>query len=219
LRYGNKPKNFPEFCDGCEKPFDIDHAMNCKVGGNVKHGHDQLRDECAALAEMAWGGVRVEPFLKDQSGNYIPGSDLRADFMVRGVWERQRIAFFDNRILDADAPSRFHRNMHYETALRSAVREKKRLYGDTCEDLRASFTPLVCTVDGVCHREFIAFQKRLASRLATKWQEAYSKVMNWVRVRIQFALIRAIDLRLRGNRKKIHSFGFEDGAGLGLVWN
>ena len=109
--------------------------------------------------------------------------------------------------------------MHYETALRSAVREKKRLYGDTCEDLRASFTPLVCTVDGVCHREFIAFQKRLASRLATKWQEAYSKVMNWVRVRIQFALIRAIDLRLRGNRKKNHSFGFEDGAGLGLVWN
>ena len=40
--------------------------------------------------------------------------------------------------------------------------------------------------------------------------------MGWVRVRVQFALIRAIDLRLRSSRKRIRGLGLEDGAALGL---
>ena len=37
------------------------------------------------------------------------------------------MAFFDNRILDADAASRFNRNMSYVvTAMRTAVQEKKK---------------------------------------------------------------------------------------------
>mmetsp|Transcript_17208 Transcript_17208/g.22377 ORF Transcript_17208/g.22377 Transcript_17208/m.22377 type:complete len:114 (+) Transcript_17208:140-481(+) len=74
--------------------------------------------------------------------------------------------------------------------MRSAVQRKKRLYNEACEDLRASFTPLVvCTVDGVFHRDFVGFQKRVAARLATKWQRPYSVVCNFVRVRLrlQFA--------------------------------
>ena len=150
----------------------------------MKHGHDQMRDECALLAEMAYGKVTIEPYLKDSSGTLID-RDLRADFMVNGVWERQRVAFFDNRILDADAPSRFSRNISYETAMRAAVREKRQLYGNACEDLRASFTPPVCTVDGVFHREFVAFMKRVAAtRLATNWQRPYSAVSNYVKVRL-----------------------------------
>ena len=38
--------------------------------------------------------------------------------------------------------------------------------------------------------------KHLASKLATKWQRSYSVVMNWARVRTQFAIIRAVDLQL-----------------------
>ena len=144
--------------------------------------------------------------------------DLCADFMVNGVWKRQLEEFFDNPILDADAPSRFSRNMLCETAMRAAVREKRQLYGNTCEDLRASFTPLVCTVDGIFHREFVAFMKRVAARLAVKWQKPYSAVSNYVKVRLQFALIRAVDLRIRGSRKRVHDTGFADGAGLGLVF-
>ena len=217
VRYGKEPRCLPGKCDGCGENFNLEHALNCKKGGNVKHGHDQMRDECALLTEMAYGKVTIEPFLKDSSGRPVE-KDLRADFMANGVWERQRVAFFDNRIIDADAPSRFSRNMNYETAMRAAVREKRRLYNDACEDLRATFTPLVCTVDGVFHREFEAFQKRIAARLATKWQCPYSVVCNYVRVRLQFALIRAVDLRIRGSRKRIHGSGFMDGAGLGLIF-
>ena len=93
------------------------HALNCMKGGNIKLGHDQVRDECVHLCTMAYeaAGVKKEPFLRDASGN-VRDKDLRADFLAIGVWERQRVAFFDNhRILDADAPSRFDRNTSYVT--------------------------------------------------------------------------------------------------------
>ena len=60
--------------------------------------------------------------------------------------------------------------------------------------------------------------KRVAAVLAEKWNKPYGVVMCWVRVRLQFALIRAVDLRLRGSTKAFHGFGMMDEAGMGLVY-
>ncbi|CAM9457865.1 unnamed protein product, partial [Heterosigma akashiwo] len=201
LRHGQELRGLPSVCDGCGAPFSLEHALNCMKGGNIKLGHDQVRDECVHLCTMAYGaaGVKKEPFLRDASGN-VRDKDLRADFLAIGVWERQRVGVFDNRILDADAPSRFDRNTSYVTAMRAAVQEKKTRYLERCEEMAGSFTPLVCTVDGVFHREFVAFMKRVAAALAGRWGKSYEEVMCWVRIRLQFALIRAVDLRLRGSR-------------------
>ena len=55
---------------------------------------------------MAFDGVVVEPIM-----DMVPEGDrtgqpaLRADWLARGVWEDNRVAFFDNRIIDANAPS------------------------------------------------------------------------------------------------------------------
>ena len=64
----------------------------------------------------------------------------------------------------------------------------------------------------------MAYQKRLASRLATKWDKSYmySVVVAWVRVQTQFAIIRAVDLRLRGTRRRLVGLTLQDGAGLGV---
>ena len=135
----------------------------------------------------------------------------------QGVWEGNRVAFFDNRIIDADAPGYVHSNLSWEAISSRAVSEKKKKYRHAAEDLRGSITPLVCSTDGVVHREYAAFQKRLAARLATKWEKPLPHVLNWVRVRTQFALIRAVDLRLRGTRRRIVGLGLADGAAIGLA--
>ena len=61
--------------------------------------------------------------------------------------------------------------------MRAAVEEKKTKYLERCEEMAGSFAPLVCTVGGVFHREFVAFMKRVAATLAVKWGKSYEEVM------------------------------------------
>jgi len=56
--------------------------------------------------------------------------------------------------------------------------------------------------------------KRVAAALAGKWGKSYEEVMCWVVIRLQFTLIRAVVLRLRGSRTRFHGAVFTDGAGL-----
>jgi len=211
FRYGKSPISLPADCDGCDGSFSLQHGLDCKKGGLIKKGHANLRGECAQLAELAWRDVKIEPIVKEASGRN--NEELRADFCVRGVWEGERLAFFDNRILNADAPSRIQNNISFKSALKMAANEKRKKSKKLCEDIRSSITPLVCTTDGCLHREFLAFLKRLAVKLSAKWYKTFSHIFGWVKIRIQFALIRAIDLRLRGSRKRIRGFGLMDGAG------
>ncbi len=212
VRYHHVPVAFPSTCDGCGEDFSVQHALDCKKGGLVKQGHNDVRDNDVRLAEAAWGGVTVEPVMvpeDDKTGH----PSLQADWSVRGVWEGSRVAFFDNRIIDADAPSYLSANLSWETVAKRAVQTKKRKYSAIAEELRGSITPLICSTDCVLHIEYAAFQKRLASRLAAKWDRPYSSVMAWVRVRTQFAIIRAVDLRLRGSRRRFFGLTIDEGIG------
>ena len=56
-----------------------------------------------------------------------------------------------------------------------------------------------------------------ALTVTKKWHKPYGVVMCWERVQPQFALIRAVNLRLRGTRKVFRLFGLMDGSGMGLV--
>ena len=66
----------------------------------IKRGHNDIRDHDAKPADLAWGGVVVEPVL-------VPADDrnsqpaLQADWSARDVWEGNRVALFDSRIVDA----------------------------------------------------------------------------------------------------------------------
>uniref|UniRef100_A0A0K8SF40 Uncharacterized protein n=1 Tax=Lygus hesperus TaxID=30085 RepID=A0A0K8SF40_LYGHE len=137
---------------------------------------------------------------------------LVADIKVNGVGESGRPAFLDNRIVNADATS--YLSQTWSQIAKTAAHEKHSKYDRAAEDLRGSFTPLVCSCDGALGQEFHSFLKRAAHTLADKWNKSYSQVMGWVRVKVQFAVIRAVSLRLRGARRKIWSIGLEDGAGL-----
>ena len=85
------------------------------------------------------------------------GADmLQADSMIRGVWEGSWVAFFDNRIIDANAPSYVQVNLSWEAIANRAASAKKAKYCSTAEELWASFTPLVCFTEGVLHCEYAA---------------------------------------------------------------
>ena len=121
------------------------------------------------------------------------------------------MAFFDNRIIDADTPSHVSSNTFWQALAKRAAQQKRTKYQHVIEDLRGSFTPLVCSMDAVLHIEYRAYQRRLAHCLALKWEQPYSKTRAWVRIRQQFAIIRAVDLWLRGARRKFRGLSPADG--------
>ena len=95
------------------------------------------------------------------------------------------------------------------------------MYLEACLQQRRHFSPFVASVDGLLGEEETATPKRLASRLATKWKQYYSKTCGYVKSRIAITLVRATHLCMRGSRVPAHRISvqrlqWEDGAGLNL---
>ena len=93
------------------------------------------------------------------------------------------------------------RNTTIEKTYRKHEMEKKRAYAQRVWDIEhSSFTPLVLSASGGFAREATHFYKRLASRLAGKWDQPYSLTMRWLRCIISFALLRSAIQCIRGAR-------------------
>ena len=120
----------------------------------------------------------------------------------------------DVRVMDTDAKS-YKRYTDCKKLLEAAAKEKKDKYLEACLERRRSFAPLVYSVDGMAAKEARAFEKRIASLLATKWDRRYSKLCGIVRARMSLAVVRNNTLLLRGTRMgKSATFQAEDGAAL-----
>lgn len=216
IRYKRKPVEMPSACDGCGcSNFSLEHALSCKTGGLITRRHNEVRDVFGELMTTAWGNCIKEPIITEADGT-SPG--LRGDLACRGVWEPQRVALFDVRVIDTDAPSYVSRPV--SNVLTSAEQEKQRKYLEACEQRHATFTPLVCTADALLAPQMTAFVKLMAERLAERWSRSQSVLKGWLRARIAFSVIRASSMCLRGTRKKWRCsedlLGFSDGAALGL---
>ena len=194
----------PTFCDGCQSPFILGHALACKKGGLLTLRLNEFRDAIGDLASLVWKDVQREPVIRE----YNPQDEtpaLIADLFGRGVYVRQGGACFDIRVSDTDAIS--YQNRSLMSVLHSAETEKKTKYSDACQERHMSFTPLVVPVDGMLAPKFASFLRRLGEALSTKWEKPYSKTMNWVKCRLSFAVLRASSVCFRGTRSKWRSFG------------
>ena len=76
---------------------------------------------------------------------------FQADWMVRGVLEGNRVAYFGNCITDADTPSYAKANLSWESIASRATSAKKTRYCLAAEELPGSYTLLVCSTEGVLH--------------------------------------------------------------------
>ncbi len=67
----------------------------------------------------------------------------------------------------------------------------------------ATFTPLVLSATGGMANEARHFYKRIASCLATKWDQPYSCTPSWLRCRLTYSLLRSVIQYLRGARSSV----------------
>ena len=192
VRYNKNLNASPTFCDGCQSPFTLRHALACKKGGLLTLRHNEIRDAVGVLNSLVWKDVQREPVIRE----YNPQDEtpaLIADLFCRGVYVRQGGASFDIRVSDTDAIS--YQNRSPMSVLHSAEVEKKTKYSD------ASCLLMGCLLQNLQ----VSFGE--AEALSTKWEKPYSKTMNWVKCRLSFAVLRASSVCFRGTRTKWRSFG------------
>ena len=140
------------------------------------------------------------------------GGTLVADLCIRGVWVPQAEVLFDIRVVDTDARS--YRNRTPLAVLCSAEHHKKLKYSQACQNRRATFTPLVLSVNGMMGCEAAAFFRQIADLLSAKWDRDFGLVMGWVCARLSFATLHATLPCVRGSRTRWRALGLVDGMSI-----
>ena len=109
--------------------------------------------------------------------------------------------FVDIRIMHPNSPSYMDKTV--KQVYRQHELEKKRTYNERIIQVeKGSFTPIVLSTFGGMGPEADRFHKRLAELIAEKRNETYSSVVNYIRTRLRFCLLRSILIGLRGIRGK-----------------
>ena len=209
LRYGWRVPHTPSHCL-CGKKNDTDHALICKRGGYIGMRHNRLRDLEAEIMREVCKDVRVEPpLLPLANDNTVGGNqaeNARADFSGIGVWGPMQKTFLDVRVTHPNAPTHINKDM--AQVYREQEQEKKRAYNERIIQVEnGSFTPIVFSTFGGMGKEAESFHKRLAQLIAEKRNENYSHVVNYLRTRLRFCLLKSVLTSIRGVRGK---WGKED---------
>ena len=205
LRYGWTPSRIPLSCD-CGSTFTVEHVLSCPRGGFPTIRHNEVRDVTANLLTEICHDVKTEPDLQPLTGETmtrstsITADGARLDIAVNGFWGgRFERTFLDVRVFNPHAPT--NRNTTISNCYRKHEAEKKRAYEQCILEVEHStFTPLVFSATGGMAKQCSTFYKRLASRLAEKWEQPYSSTLSWVRCRLSFSLLRSAIQCIRGAR-------------------
>ena len=176
LRYNWQPLQAPSVC-GCGTKFSIEHSLSCPKGGFPSIRHNEIRDLTANLLTEVCNDVCIEPELLPIDGEVFTGASsytqagARLDIAANRFWGgRFERSFFDVRVFNPHAPSNRRPRCYRKHKL-----EKKRHYEQRVREVEhSSFTPLVLSATGSMANEATVFYKRLASCLATKWDQPYS---------------------------------------------
>ena len=203
LRYGWKIPNTPPFC-GCGAANGVNHTLICRKGGYVFMRHNALRELNAEMQREVCRDVVVEPKLLLVRGESISGTTADGagpDISSRGMWSTFERTFFDVRVMHPNAPS--YKSSSPSTLYAKHEREKIVKYNNRVLTVeKGSFTPLVYSTFGGWAPQAVRYHKRLAELVANKRNENYKDVINHMRTRVRFALLRSVLISIRGERGK-----------------
>jgi hypothetical protein len=168
------------------------------TSGRVSYKPQIFFGKGVTAGQQPEAGSKAEVELEAARCSRTAGDDARGDLSIHGLWKHGSTCILDIRITDTDSKS--YASSSSAKVLEKAAKEKKDKYLEACLERRRSFTPLVYSVDGMACKEACAFEKRIASLLATKHDRQYSEMVGFVRARMSLAVIRANTLLLRGAR-------------------
>ena len=203
MRYNARLEDVPRNCS-CGKEYSINHCLSCKNGGFVILRHNAVRDTTHKLMEQVCKDVCLEPKLLPVTGEALPISankadGARADVSALNFWHPLCRAFFDIKVFNPFAQSNWSKKIpdmytHHEHL-------KKAEYNDRIMQVdKGTFTPMIFSCSGGAAPEATKCLKTLALKLSKKRQEPYSAVMNFVRRRFRFDLLKTCVLSFRGER-------------------
>ena len=144
--------------------------------------HNELRELEAKLLEMVYSDVQIEPSLRPVTGEMLSigankENGARLDVHARGVWERQRSAFFDVRVCHRNADS--YRGMTPQQIYKQHETKKKSQYSSRVMEIKYGiFTPLVFTTTGGMADKCRRYHCRLAELISTKKGEPYAATIS-----------------------------------------
>ena len=166
--------------------------------------HNHLRELNADLQREVCRDVVVEPQLlplKDEEVQGARGDNAKPDISSRGLWSTFERTFFDVRVLHPNASSYLKSDI--DTLYGKHERQKMGKYNSRILTVeRGSFTPLIYSTFGGWGPQTTRYHKRLATKLASKRNEKYSHVLNHMRARVRFSLLRSTLIAVRGERGK-----------------
>ena len=178
--------------------------MSCMKGGFISQRHNRVRNFLADVLSEVQNDVAIEPVLMPLTGEELPKSanitdEARLDISARGFWQDGQRAFFDVRVFNPFAQT--HLQSSLAKCFDTNEREKKRKYNQRVIQLEhGTFSPLIFTPYGGVSWETEHFIKTLSAKLTEKRDMPYSIVINWMRSKISFALLRSAILCVRGTR-------------------
>ena len=147
--------------------------------------------------------VKVEPELlpignvETQSSN--KAEKARLDVSAIGLWSSMERTFLDVRVMHPNSAS--YADKTPSQIYSQHEKEKKKTYNDRIMHVdKGSFTPLIFSTTGGMGPESTTYHKRLAELISRKRGEAYADVVNHIRTKIRFSLLRSILLAIRGER-------------------
>ena len=201
LRYGWKIPNTPFHCR-CGEKNDVDHTLNCKLGGYVNMRHNAIRDLEANLLREVCKDVKTEPELLPVGNVKLHGTidpKARTDVSAVGIWSQMERTFLDVCVIHPNSPS--YLNKTPEQLYITNENRKKNKYNDHILQVqKGSFTPLIFSTYGGMGPECTRYHKKVAQLISKKRNENYADVMNVIRTKIRFSLMKTTLVAVRGER-------------------